>query len=282
MTWDDDDPERHQITRRVLTKKEIEENDFRAYIANTSSESEADGEDEVSTVKMKDKKAARDKLRSLLLGGNGENIPEGWGEEEGKGDDGDVDMEITFTPALSKKSGEETTLEKYQRKVNEKRKKRKEELKEKYKESKDKDEKLEDEFFEVGGDGGDDGVSLDEVKVTSKSKKKKKKKGSTNEEKPLSGPWKEATADELALLVAPDNASEEPKHFSLKSVVKAEKQKKQKKGKRGKVEEDNEAQEDFVMNVKDERFKALFEDHQFAIDPTNPQYVSLDLFLFNG
>lgn len=284
MTWDDDDPERHQVTRRALTKKEIEENDFRAYIANTSSESEAGGEDEVSTLKMKDKKAARDKLRSLLLGGNGENILEGWGEEEGKGDDGDVDMEITFTPALSKKSGEETTLEKYQRKVNEKRKKRKEELKEKYKESKDKDEKLDDEFFEAGGDEGDDGVSLDKVKVTSNSKKKKK--GSTNEEKQSqSGPRKDATADELALLVAPDNPTEEPKHFSLKSVVKAEKQKKRKKGKRGKVEEDNEAQEDFVMNVKDERFKALFEDHQFAIDPTNPQYVSLDVFifgLFNG
>ncbi len=33
---DDDDPERNHITRRALTKKEIEENDFRAYIANTS------------------------------------------------------------------------------------------------------------------------------------------------------------------------------------------------------------------------------------------------------
>ena len=27
------------------------------------------------------------------------------------------------------------------------------------------------------------------------------------------------------------------------------------------------------MNVKDGRFKALFEDHQYAIDPTNPQFV---------
>jgi len=26
------------------------------------------------------------------------------------------------------------------------------------------------------------------------------------------------------------------------------------------------------MNVKDERFKALFEDHQFALDPTNPHF----------
>ena len=34
-----------------------------------------------------------------------------------------------------------------------------------------------------------------------------------------------------------------------------------------------------MVNVKDDRFKALFEDHQYAIDPTNPQFV---LFLTGG
>ena len=75
LTWDDDDPERNQITRRALTKKEIEENDFRAYLASstdTESESEAPG-------KAKGKgKADRDRLRALLLGGGDENLPEGW------------------------------------------------------------------------------------------------------------------------------------------------------------------------------------------------------------
>ncbi|KAJ7071084.1 hypothetical protein C8F01DRAFT_1206685 [Mycena amicta] len=114
LTWDDDDPERNRITRRALTRKEIEENDFKNLIAS-SSEDESDAEPQLS----------RDKLRSLLLDGAGDDLPEGWdrADEERR----DVDMEITFTPGLSelKSTGDETTLEKYQRKLKEKRKKKK-------------------------------------------------------------------------------------------------------------------------------------------------------------
>ena len=118
LTWDDDDPERNQITRRVLSRKEIEENDFKAYIASSDSESDEDG--------SASKAASRDKLRALLLGGGDDALPEGWGKG---GDDGDADMEITFTPGLSlaKNADEETTLDAYKRKMKEKKKKRKEE-----------------------------------------------------------------------------------------------------------------------------------------------------------
>ena len=79
--------------------------------------------------------------------------------------------------------------------------------------------------------------------------------------------------------MASSNPDAEPKHFNLKSVIKAEKSKKRRKGRKDKKEDDGEAQEDFLVNVKDDRFKALFEDHQYAIDPTNPQFV---LFLTGG
>ncbi|KAF9568445.1 hypothetical protein CPC08DRAFT_654675 [Agrocybe pediades] len=265
LTWDDDDPERNQVTRRALTRKEIEENDFKAYIANSSSESE---DEEVVPKKKKDKKASRDKLRSLLLGGNEDAMPEGWGDDDNGGDD--IDMEITFTPGLSAKKNEdeETTLEKYQRKMREKRKKRKEEVKQ----GGDKDgaksvekAEVEDDFFEPGSD-----LDHEDDKSSKKSKGKKDKKN-LGKDDDGSG-RKEATAEELALLVASDNPSAEPKHFSLKSVIKAEKKHKRRKGKKGKGEDDNEAQEDFKVDVKDERFKVLFEDHQFAIDPTNPHF----------
>ncbi|KAF9480997.1 hypothetical protein BDN70DRAFT_876869 [Pholiota conissans] len=300
LTWDEDDPERNQVTRRALTKKEIEENDFRAYIANTSSESESDEEDTAAQSKKtskKDKKekkkASRDKLRALLLGGNEDAMPEGWGaggNAFGADDADDVDMEITFTPGLSAaKEGEETTLEKYQRKMREKRKKRKEEVKEKGKEveggkkgkKETKKKSVDDEFFEA--DSEDDDVAVERSasedeqphkkgKDKSKGKGKKgRRTGDDDEEKPAR---KEATEEELALLVASKNPEAEPKHFNLKSVIKAEKGKKHRKGRKdkGKKEDDGEAQEDFVVNVKDERFKALFEDHHFAIDPTNPHF----------
>ncbi|KAF8905527.1 hypothetical protein CPB84DRAFT_1844934 [Gymnopilus junonius] len=258
LTWDDDDPERLNVTRRNLSQKEIEESDFKAYLANSSSESEE--EEESVSRKKSDKKASREKLRALLLGGNQEAMPEGWGDDDNAED---VDMEITFTPGLSdKKSPEdETTLERYQRKMKEKKKKRKEEVKEVVKEK-----KQEDEFFEPDSEG--------ETERADKGKSQKDRtQKSRNAEPDQESPSRtKATAEELALLVTSDNHTAEPKHFNLKSVIKAEKQKKRKKGKKGKAEDDNEAQEDFVMDVKDERFKALFENHQFAIDPTNPQF----------
>ncbi|KAF5312855.1 hypothetical protein D9619_003513 [Psilocybe cf. subviscida] len=299
LTWDDDDPERNQVTRRALTRKEIDENDFRAYIANTSSESEADGDDDNDSQvqakkaaaadpkqKKKDKKAAREKLRALLLGGNEDAMPEGWGADGGgasgwgEGAADDVDMEITFTPGLTGKKDDqdETTLEKYQRKMREKRKKRKEEVKigkeEKEGEGDEAMEAERDEFFEA-----DSEEEPAPKKVTGKKDKKDKKgkKSSRHadaDDEPAPS-RKEATAEELALLVASDNPNAEPKHFNLKAVIKSEKAKKRKgrKGsKKGGAEDEGEAQEDFVMNVKDDRFKVLFEDHQFAIDPTNPHF----------
>ncbi|KIM48253.1 hypothetical protein M413DRAFT_439980 [Hebeloma cylindrosporum] len=264
LTWDDDDPERNHVTRRALTKKEIEESDFRAYIANTSSESESD-EPKTASNKKKDKKASRDRLRSLLLGGNDDAMPEGWGEGSGAKDD--VDMEITFTPGLTntKDKGEETTLEKYQRKMREKRKRRKDEGKEDGGEKETKN--LDDDFFEL------DSEQM-QAEASTKPKKGKGDKVKTNKERDVGESTERtvATAEDLALIVQSDPLNAEPKHFNLKSVIKAEKQKKRIKGRKGKMDDDAEAQEDFVMNVKDERFKALFEDHQFALDPTNPRF----------
>ena len=71
----------------------------------------------------------------LLLGGNDDELPEGWGNafdnkasrgeksKSGGGQDSDVDMEVTFMPGLSqtKNLEDENTLEKYQRKKKEKK-----------------------------------------------------------------------------------------------------------------------------------------------------------------
>ena len=107
------------MTRRNLSKKEIDEMDFKTLIA--SSDEGEEGEDTIGT---KDAQA----LRALLLSGNDENLPEGWG---GTSRDKAGEMEITFTPGLSEnpkegtKKGDEkefeTTLERYQRKEKEKK-----------------------------------------------------------------------------------------------------------------------------------------------------------------
>jgi hypothetical protein len=276
LTWDEDDPERNQITRRALTKQEIEEADFKAYLASSTSGSESepdilDRPKASAKGKASGKKgASRDKLRALLLGGNDEELPEGWGRGD-EDEPRDVDMEITFTPGLSQAKDhdkEETTLQKYERKMKEKRKKRKDELKEKVAE-KDQGPKggINDDFFDAGSQDEEGGV----VRPSKASKDRKVGKATSSAE-----PRHESTAGELALLAASDNPNAEPRHFDLKSVLKAEKKTKgkRKKSKHEGEPEENETQEDFAIDVKDDRFKALHEDHTFAIDPSNPQYVT--------
>jgi len=238
----------------------MEENDFRDIIASGSDESESE-----ETNSKKDKQAERNRLRALLLSGNEDAMPEGWG---GKDDGGDVDMEVTFAPALSSKKSQddETTLETYQRKMREKRKQRKEEFKKKNAPKGAEEDDAGDEFFAIGGASEDE---EDEVPVRGqKDKKGKGSKAKAEAKESTSKP--EISAEELALLVSSDNPSAEPKHFSLKAVMKAEK-KKGRKGKKGKHDQEDEIQEDFAIDVKDERFQALHESHAFAIDPTNPQ-----------
>ncbi|KAJ7900291.1 hypothetical protein B0H14DRAFT_3080630 [Mycena olivaceomarginata] len=248
LTWDEDDPERNQVTRRTLTRKEIEEADFRAYLAS-SSEDDSDDDEQKTNDKSKRKDASRDKLRSLLLGG-GDELPEGWARDQDDGD-GDVDMEVTFTPGLAEsKPGDETTLEKYQRKMKEKRKKKKTESKPVEDTGAEADE-----FFDDEGD----------VPAPSKKPSKGSKKHDTvSEDKPSRTL---STAEELSLL--------SPRHFDMKAILKAEKQAKR-KGKKKKSaagdEAANEMQEDFAIDVNDSRFQVLHEDHAFAIDPSNPHF----------
>ncbi|KAF9226033.1 hypothetical protein BS17DRAFT_800883 [Gyrodon lividus] len=319
LTWDEDDAERNHFTRRPLTKKEIDEADFRAYIASTSSSSE--GESEGGSGKREKtgkhrkrrdkgsrKGAERDKLRALLLGGNDDDLPEGWGGDsfDGKAEklkrrggngnsreedeeESDVDMEITFMPGLSeaKNLDDENTLERYQRKMKEKRKKRKEEAKGRGGAGESEDEgeaakrgtqsagpALDDEFFGVENESERD-ASHNQTGKTSK-KPKKPRDSSPAHTKRLP-----STKAELDLLAASDNLHGKPAHFDMKAVLKAEKQSKSKKlrhrSKKKATEGDagdgpNETQNDFMIDVKDDRFIAIHEDHQFAIDPSNPRF----------
>ncbi|KAF8642244.1 hypothetical protein AX16_009519 [Volvariella volvacea WC 439] len=232
LTWDEDDPQRTNVTRRTLTQQEIDADDFRAYIA--SSESEDEGKPQ--------KAVSRNRLRALLLGDK-DDLPEGWARDEGKDN---IDMEITFTPGLSKSTqkGDETTLDQYQRKTREKRKRRKEEKKDNLEQPRGS-KPSDDDFFEVNQ--SDSSVSSVGVPST------------------IAGEPTVSMESRPSRIV-------EPQHFDMKAVIKAER--KGKKGKRQKrtPNEGENVQEDFAIDVNDERFSALHEDHTFAIDPSNPHF----------
>jgi len=86
---------------------------------------------------------------------------------------------------------------------------------------------------------------------------------------------KPSTKEELALLVAPDQPYSERKHFDMTAIIKSEKSRGKKLKERKKKtngDNENELQDGFTIDVKDERFRALHEDHAFAIDPSNPHF----------
>lgn len=260
------------------------------------------------------KEERRAKLRELLL--NNDELPEGWGNVNDKSAPGGGagsskpsrgDLEVTFTPGLSTRNqpdedddGEnETTLERYQRRQREKKaaKQAKKDAKDAVRASKtrraddsgnDDEPKApaapaaEDDFFDKETDDEDD----DAPSSSSKTTKKTKSKHPTRSLSPaLPEP---STTAELALLLAPENAANGPKHFDMKEVIRTEKmankkggknrfeKRKEKKGKDVEGEVDEGSREDgagFAIDVADSRFTALHEEPEYAIDPSHPQCV---------
>lgn len=77
LTWDGDDPDRVKTIRQTFSKKNIDDMDFKNYIASSSEESGDDIEE------------TRRKYKNLLY------------EIENENAETDQEMEITFTPGLS-------------------------------------------------------------------------------------------------------------------------------------------------------------------------------------
>ncbi|KAL1962906.1 hypothetical protein VTN77DRAFT_9084 [Rasamsonia byssochlamydoides] len=288
LTWDADDKARKEAQAKAFRggRKEIDENDLKAYLGSDSSDDE---EEEVEVVdgttadgsssKMSKKEAERQRMRALL------GLDDGSILKKPKGPVGD--MEITFTSGLAgeptrdsvfenEPEREETTKEKYIRKERERRKRRKERIKAAKRGetiSKDQDNK------EAGEDGGkkedlgfDDPFFDDPTDEASKSSKRKEEKRKKREEKAAEEAAAAAQRAELELLMV-DDQNTGIKHFDMNEIEKAEKRarKKGKKGK-GKSGEEQTPVDDFKIDVNDPRFASLYENHEFAIDPTNPKF----------
>lgn len=223
LTWDETPKERMTLSSRLFSQKEIDDMDFKAYLASDSEESDA--------------VLQKDRYKSLL-GGR-------FAGKDSDGDEDDVDMEITFNPGLSEhapeapklegKPGDETTIEAYRRKEKERRKKRAEKWAEH--------------------------AAHEEPEKSEKSKAKSKARA--KDKKVLA---QDAGAKaELELLMMDDTDQKE--HFNMKDIVKAEKKQRKKK----KAHQDP-VQDTFTPDLGDERFAEVFENHEFAIDPTNSEF----------
>nr|XP_018263187.1 uncharacterized protein I303_04680 [Kwoniella dejecticola CBS 10117]OBR85345.1 hypothetical protein I303_04680 [Kwoniella dejecticola CBS 10117] len=315
LTWDQDDPNRVKMTRRTLTREEIEEQDFNKLVAasgseaSSSSEDEEDAEDassnkkktkgkEESKSKTKTSKASKkertEKLRQLLLAGNDED-GDIWGKAgTAKANAKKDEMEITFKPALSGKLGEGvdeenmTTLERYQLRMKEKknRKKEKLELKRATKAIENDEDQSGDEGGGAGAGGKDDFFGSDsdnekdgEAANGGGAVDSEDEEGITFEKPKKFNmiPTNEVEDDLRQLIGSSDKADT---NFSMKDIIKSEKEgKKRRRHKKNKSKAGDEQREEelgpegWKINVADPRFKAIHEEAEYAIDPSNPHFT---------
>ncbi|XXG98218.1 hypothetical protein Hte_004540 [Hypoxylon texense] len=289
LTWDihPEEISRREDIKRAFSasRAELEANDLRAYLASDSdddgAQDEKEEEEEVADdqTKLTKKELKAKKLREALGLGS-----EPLGRSSKSGPVGD--MQITFSAALmdegkkkKEPEAEETTLEKYMRKERERKARKKEKAVAKRNGVSDQAEGEE----SADGQEGQEDLGFDDPFFTTDQPAKKSKHAEKKEERLKRREAKEAEAAQnaaqkaqLEKLMADDSkeAAEHLDHFDMNEITRAEKlrsKKHKKKGKKG-VEDHGGLQEGFEIDVKDDRFKAVFDSHEFAIDPSNPKY----------
>ncbi|KAH8122111.1 hypothetical protein LI328DRAFT_125809 [Trichoderma asperelloides] len=297
LTWDTrpEDMNRKESIKRAFkgSRAEIDEQDLKAYLAGDSDseedEDEADGITEPADgePKLTKKELARQKMREALG-----LAPE---PESKKSNDGPVgEMEVTFTPALSgekskKDEREETTIEKYARKERERKEKKRQAAKAKREALDEDDEDDDDGGIQIAqGDDEDDGEDLgfndpffttDDPAPPSKAsirKEERLKKRKAREAAEARDAEERAHLTKVMAEDAQENQVDHLDHFDMNEILRAEKQKGKKKKYQKKTKAEVGLQEDFKMDVKDDRFKAVFDSHEFAIDPSNPKFKATE------
>lgn len=300
LTWDADDKSRKEAQARAFrgSRKEIDENDLKAYLGSDSSDSEDDEvggvevvdntANEGTSVKLSKKEAERQRMRALL-GLSTEPTP----SSKSAGPVGE--MEVTFTSGLAGGRGkdsdifenepeiEETALERYVRKERERKKRRKEKRQaEKRGENPSKSKEA-----EAGSDAENEPTGAAEAEEdlgfndpffddpsgkAAAAARRKEEKRKKREERAAEEAASAAQRAELELLML-DDEKVKIKHFDMNEIEKAEKQARRKgKGKGKNKNKEVAVADDFNVNVNDPRFSRLFESHEFAIDPTNPRF----------
>lgn len=254
LTWDMDDPDRARMTKVNFANFDVNENDLKAYLASSSEE------------ESEEERPDAERYRQLLLSG-GDNVfgrkshednqdlritfTSGFGNLDSGNDDDDIHMEATFNISDDEEEKEdqetgqkpgETVFEARLRRMREKKKQKKEARLSKIEETKAAEKEL-----------------RAEQKRLQKKRRRTDGDDSTNKE-----------AAELDLLMLEDtHDAMEDRHFDMNEIVKAER----KRGKKGKAAAaSKKVEDDFELDVKDDRFKAVFDEPAYSIDPTHAAY----------
>ncbi|KAF4123028.1 hypothetical protein GMORB2_6576 [Geosmithia morbida] len=220
---------------------------------------------------------------------------------------------LTGTKKSKSEDKEETTIEKYKRKERERKERKRQEAKARREgrhagvdaDSNDDGDDDDDEdggaMLAGEGDEGKEDLGFDDPFFTmpddataagSKSKTAVRKEERLKKRAEREAAEAEAAAYKarLSKVMAADDTDQAGQadhldHFDMNDIVKAEKHRGKKgkgKGKKGAaakveaIEKQGNLQKGFEMDVTDDRFKAVFDSHEFAIDPSNPKFKATE------
>lgn len=303
LTWDENDVDRVELNEKVNTGKlsEIPDSELRRFVAYSSEEDEEQMSDDLknensdengdasgsdtgsktpSHKKPRKKEDVISKYKNLLT-----DISKK--EEEKKKNKIEMQfswgVDTTAKPTKSEKNekasiGDELTpFEKLLEKKREKKRARKAEIRQLKKKQNQSDDSESDDDLPDGIDLNDPYFAEEFANgefAPIKTKKKSSKKASKHQDEDDEESESEAQKD-LELLLDDDD---DKAHFSLQKIQERENEsktskKRRKKFKQNKNSEDKTAVEDnFQINVADNRFSAIYSSHMFNIDPTDSHY----------
>jgi len=287
LTWDETDPKRVQTMMRKLDAEEIENMDFKDYLASAS-EDDYDNDDDDEGFEGEEKGSKIEAYKKLLL-----ELDNPTEEKDEKTED-EEDMEVLFKSSKNKENKDTDKVSKFTEMTLKNNSLYKNNDVDDDDESEiEMESEVEDEDLDNGdGYGGilgngkpfeegndiEDGFNdpffnNDSTKKNEKKKKRKKDKKKTHhdiENENLSEGDKKKK-NELELLIMDEE--EDKKHFHLKEIMDREKSKKLKrKNKKGKDGEELKMSDDFEIDVCDPRFGAMYSSHLYSIDPSDPNF----------
>lgn len=300
LTWDETNEDRKEFAEKMMEGKlnEVSDMDLRKYVAYSSDEDEKPSsskiklnpgtvsDDEGGESDAEAGQSSIDKYRNLL-----NEIK----ENEEKKKTRNVEMEFSWNVGAQEKLDTEkapvapqsstalTPFEQLIEKRNQKKKAKQEKFKKKNQKDLESDEALASEDDIPDGIDMNDPYFAEEFAggdfVGEKPKSKKKADKEKREEQDEQDRREQA---ELTLLLE-DDGDNKKSHFSLKKIQSAEtaneattKRKRKKLLKKSKKEvleaKQGQAQDDFEIDLADDRFSAVYSSHLYNIDPTNPGF----------
>ncbi|KAK0861731.1 pre-rRNA-processing protein esf1 [Friedmanniomyces endolithicus] len=302
LTWDDDDTTRKEVQKRAFSRAEIEDNDMQAYIGSDDSDADSMTSRKSAAEDRKAKKKAeqRQLMREKLGLGS-----EPAAKSKGRKEEPVGDMQVTFTSGLSKaKDGKdgvfenepqdaESTRERYIRKERDRKQKRKDRSKASRlgdaiaddddndngeagaevtvaESAPAEDAGFDDPFFQ---DPGSAAVVEKKAKKAERQKKREAKAAKEEEDAARRKSWNCSW-----LMTRPITSGTSIcgrwRRRRKRLNEKARRSKPENPGSEGMADGngDGVVAAKFNVDSRDPRFKALFESHEYAIDPTNPRF----------